>query len=171
MLCTNCVILLIHDERIFWKIKFFSHCCLSLIVWYQLLQVIAFEWSIAFNNLYNDKLWLCSFLMVLAVKQLVFVSLVKKGFGWRLRSSCFALFSGLRFYGLGKLRYLVDIWWNNDLKENFYIFLFVIWFLWFPMKYITFIVQCSPWLISLIGLFNLKNSSSELSLFWVLGLI
>ena len=152
-------------EKFFFSLLLESNCLVSI------LQVIAFEWSIAFNNLYNDKLWLCSFLMVLAVKQLVFVSLVKDAFGWRLRSSCFALFSGLSFYGLGKLRYLVDIWWKNDLKENFYIFLFVIWFLWSPMKYIAFIVQCSPWSISLIGLFNLKNSSSELSLFWVLGLI
>ena len=151
MWCTNCVILLIHDERIIWKRKFFSHRCLSLIVRYQFLQVIAFEWSIAFISLYNDKLRLCSFLMDLAVKQLVFVSLVKNAFGWRLRSSCFTLFSGLSFYVLGKLRYLVDIWWKNYLKENSYIFLLVIWVLWFPMKHVF---HCSmSFIVSFLGFF------------------
>ena len=144
------------EREIFFSLMLESNRSVSIASGYR------FEWSIAFINLYNDKLWVSSFLIDLPVKQLVFVSLVKNAFGWRLRSSCFTLFSGLSFYVLGKLRYLVDIW-KNHLKKDSYILSFrFCGFLWSILLSLFNVPR------DLIGLFNLKNSSSKLSFFWVL---
>ena len=81
MWCANCVILLIHDERIIWKRKFFSLWCLSIIVRYQCFRLSLLNDESLSLTCIMINCEFAVFLMDLAVKQFVFVSFVKNAFG------------------------------------------------------------------------------------------